>query len=110
VLALMDTPQPGRIVYECVLEHKDDYMTACQGAWNDGSGGSALRAATDRVPTSRLVDLNPWVCPDRTCWPVIGSVLVWRQGSHLTATYTESLASVVAREISAALTQVGVQP
>ena len=110
VLALMDTPQPGRIVYECVLEHEDDYMTACQGAWNDGSGGSALRAATDRVPTSRLVDLNPWVCPDRTCWPVIGSVLVWRQGSHLTATYTESLASVVAREISAALTQVGVQP
>ena len=108
VVVLMDTPQPGRIVYECVLDHPDDFMTRCKGDWNDGSGGAALRAAVTQVPTARLIDLNPWICPERQCWPVIGEVLVWRQGSHITATYTSSLAPVLGRQLDAALAELGV--
>ena len=107
VVALMDTPQPGLVVYECVMERPDDFMSACRGDFNDGSGGAALRAATERVPSARLVDLNPWICPQEQCWPVIGNVLVWRQGSHITATYVSSLTGVLSRELSAVLGDLG---
>ena len=108
IVALMDTPQPGKVVYGCVLDHPTDFMTRCKGNWNDGSGGAALREAVAQVPTARLLDLNPWICPQEQCWPVIGNVLVWRQGSHITATYTASLSQVVARELDAALADLGV--
>lgn len=83
-------------------------MTKCKGDFNDGSGGAALVGAVARVPTSRLIDLDPWVCPDEQCWPVIGGVLVWRQGSHITATYAATVAPALDRLLSAALTQVGI--
>lgn len=108
VIAVMDTPQPGKVVYECVLDHPRDLMTKCKGDFNDGSGGAALVGAVARVPTSRLIDLDPWVCPDEQCWPVIGGVLVWRQGSHITATYAATVAPALDRLLSAALTQVGI--
>lgn len=34
------------------------------------------------------------ICPTATCLPVIGGVLVYRQGSHLTATYVASTTPV----------------
>ena len=109
VVAIADTPQPGLTAYACVLDHPDDFMTVCRGAWNRGSGGQALQVAVATVPTARLVDLNPWVCPQEQCWPVIGHVLVWRQSAHLTATYVETLSAVVDRELTAALTDLGVR-
>lgn len=83
-------------------------MTACKGRFNDGSGGAALRAAVTDVPTARLIDMNPWICPQKQCWPVIGNVLVWRQGSHITATYAASLSAVIDRKLAAALHELGV--
>lgn len=97
VIAVADTPQPGKVVYECVLEHPEDLMSACKGDWNRGAGTSALEQATDQVETAALVDLNPWICPQEQCWPVIGGVLVYRQGSHITATYAASLSDPFAR-------------
>lgn len=108
VIVLNDTPQPGKVVYECVLDHPADFMTACKGRFNDGSGGAALRAAVTDVPTARLIDMNPWICPQKQCWPVIGNVLVWRQGSHITATYAASLSAVIDRKLAAALHELGV--
>ncbi|MEI2779378.1 MAG: SGNH hydrolase domain-containing protein [Tetrasphaera sp.] len=97
VIAIADTPQPGKVVYECVLDHPDDLMTACKGDWNRGAGTSALEPAAKAVATARFVDLNPWICPREQCWPVIGGVLVYRQGSHITATYAASLSEPFAR-------------
>ena len=53
-------------------------------------------AMTDVAELRRLVDLNPWVCPtESACPPVIDQVLLFRQGSHLTATYVRSLTPVL---------------
>jgi hypothetical protein len=38
------------------------------------------------------VDIRDWICPGDACPAVIGNVLVYRRGSHLTATYVRSLA------------------
>lgn len=42
-----------------------------------------------------LFDYTPWFCPGDECPAVIGNVMVYRQGSHLTATYVRTLLPVV---------------
>ncbi|MET0838659.1 MAG: hypothetical protein ABWY19_07765, partial [Marmoricola sp.] len=50
-----------------------------------------------------FVDLNRWICPpgDR-CPPVIAHTLVYRQGSHITATYVRTLTPMLHRALRAA--------
>jgi peptidoglycan/LPS O-acetylase OafA/YrhL len=94
VIVLEDTPETGMAVYECVSENLQN-LTRCSfdRADSDGSGGArAQRAAVDEFDSVAYVDLNDAICPTSRCAPVIGNVLVYRQGSHLTATYVETLA------------------
>jgi hypothetical protein len=39
-----------------------------------------------------MIDMTSAICPTEKCAPVIGDVLVYRQGSHITATYITTLA------------------
>ncbi len=48
------------------------------------------RAAAE-VEGASLIDATPMVCPGKTCPAVIGDVLVYRNGAHLTRTYVRSL-------------------
>ncbi len=105
VVVLADTPAPavsslpaGGSVYECVDENREDYW-ACSFPANDGYGTAALTAAAARTDRVDLIDLNGWICPDAQCRPVIGRNLVYRQGSHITATYARSLAPVLHAEL-----------
>jgi len=95
VIALSDSPQPPFKVYQCVEENPDTFATECAFEANDGSGTGVLREAAQMTPGVQFLDLNPWVCPGTDCPPVIGGVLIYRQGSHITATYAESLAPVL---------------
>nr|WP_306254358.1 SGNH hydrolase domain-containing protein [Ornithinimicrobium cryptoxanthini] len=91
VIVLSDTPSPGEVsVYECVSEHRDD-VSHCAFGRSDGSGTTALREAAARVATATFLTMNDWICPLEDCPPVIGDVLVYRQGSHITNTYAVSL-------------------
>ncbi len=91
VIVLSDTPSPGEHpVYECVSEHRDD-VSVCAFDRSDGSGTRALQAAAAQVPTATFLTMNDWICPLEDCPPVIGDVLVYRQGSHITNTYAVSL-------------------
>ncbi|WP_048697626.1 hypothetical protein [Nostocoides australiense] len=74
-----------------------------------GSGTRALAAAVEMVDTSRLVNLNDVICPGGTCWPVIGNVLVYRSGSHITATFVNTLIDTLATRLDIALTDLGVR-
>ena len=109
VVAVADTPQPGGIqVYECVAENRDDLET-CQIRFNPGSGTPALLGAVAQVPTSTFVTMNDWVCPGRdVCPPVVGDVLVYRQGSHITETYASSLSEVLADRLQAAFGELAI--
>ncbi|GAA1140334.1 acyltransferase family protein [Ornithinicoccus hortensis] len=91
VVVLADTPAPGELsVYECVSEHRDD-VSQCTFERGDGSGTRPLRRAAEEVPTATFISMNDWICPLEECPPVIGDVLVYRQGSHITNTYAMSL-------------------
>lgn len=104
VVSLADTPQTGMEVYTCVSEHPDDYFTACtfdraKGISLSGAGVQKEAAEAAGVP---FIDMTPDVCPpaygDR-CPPVIGNVLIYRQGSHITKTYIETMSDLLYREL-----------
>lgn len=111
VLMIADNPAPNRspmpgglTSYECVAAHPDDYG-ACAYESGPGSGTPVLTMAAQELQVP-LLNLNRWVCPgsgpEPACPPVIGNALLFRQGSHLTATYIRSLTPVLHHELAVA--------
>ncbi|MGB7449561.1 MAG: SGNH hydrolase domain-containing protein, partial [Ornithinimicrobium sp.] len=101
VVSLLDNPSPGISVYECVAENMDD-LAACtfdRDTGIDASSAPGHLEAAERVPGTRTVDLRESICPEPTCVPVIGNVLVYRQTSHITNTYVMTLRPVLAEEL-----------
>ncbi len=100
VVLLLDNPHPGFTVYECVAENPEDLGT-CTFSRDRAmtSGGRSVQLEVAEAGPFRTVDLLHKICPTETCLPVIGNVLVYRQGSHLTASYVETLVSPLAVEL-----------
>lgn len=94
VAVLADNPHPGGELYTCVEENPADYAP-CAFSTREGGGTPALRAAAEAEPKVDFFDFTPWLCPDTRCPAVIGQVMVYRQGSHLTATYVRTLLPVI---------------
>ncbi|MFP5283459.1 MAG: SGNH hydrolase domain-containing protein, partial [Actinomycetes bacterium] len=97
VVALRDTPVPGSAgmasVPGCVAAHPQD-LSRCggdRGAWEPPEPLLEAAKAVDG-PRLTVADLNDRICTARTCAGVVGGVLVYADGSHLTATYARTLA------------------
>jgi peptidoglycan/LPS O-acetylase OafA/YrhL len=114
VLVLADNPHPDQEVWQCASENTQQLSkcafdrsvgvqgsaAALQRAAVKQAGGRTLeldgvqpdleKAAGDLKPV--YLDLVDSICPAARCVPVIGHVLVYRQGAHLTATYVTTLA------------------
>lgn len=112
VVVLNDNPTPvdasgeSYQVYECVADHRDD-LSACSFSRSAGvaeSGTPALLEAARRVPAVQVVDMTDTICNDTTCPPVIGNVLVYRQGSHLTNRYAMSTRAILQRRLEQTIT------
>ena len=105
LVPILDTPAPKAApVPECVQENLRR-LVACVSPKALGvrnSGAPSQLAAAARVPEARVVDMAPVLCPDgRRCPAVIGNVLVYRSGTHISDTY----AATATRALSAALAE-----
>lgn len=105
VVPVADTPAAptgswpgGGPVRDCVANNPDDYWR-CEFPRNVGLGTPALLAAADRVEGVEVVDLNDTVCPAPACRAVVGGVLVFRQGSHVSATYVQTMTDRLERAL-----------
>lgn len=105
VVVLADNPTPpSSKVYDCVDAHPGDYLAcafpATDGA-REGSGTPALTAAAKGVGVP-VLDLNPWMCPERSdvCPAVIDGTLLYRQGTHITASYARTLTPMIYRYLA----------
>ncbi|WP_165399687.1 acyltransferase family protein [Janibacter limosus] len=104
VVYVADSPRPAMPeVYTCVEENPDDF-SACgspsKGRGREGVGTPNIEKAAEATDTP-LIDLNEWICPPgETCPPVISDTLVYRQGSHLTASYVRSLTPMLYRSLA----------
>ncbi|QKE84164.1 acyltransferase family protein [Arthrobacter sp. NEB 688] len=97
VVALSDTPHPPDGMdpaYECVADHEDD-PSACTWPLRRTPSSSALERTAREIDGAVFADLDPWVCPGDLCRATYRGVLTWRQGSHVTATYAETLTGPV---------------
>ncbi|MFK5634337.1 MULTISPECIES: acyltransferase family protein [unclassified Ornithinimicrobium] len=92
----------GVTAYECLDAHRDDW-TSCWSDQHRANGAAVLEALARRLPAT-LVDLTPWICPSPAdlggCSPVVGGVVVNRQGSHLSGSYVRSLTPILHHELA----------
>ena len=93
IIAIKDNPRPRVDYLDCIANHQSTAATACANPedtafhYFDGQP-----QAVSRVPGAALLDLTPYFCRDRSCAPVIGDVIVYRDANHLTSSYTRTLA------------------
>lgn len=93
VVIIGDTPDPAGDPPVCLSDHLDDAL-AC-------ATPSSVAVATGRLATERTVaaaagatfiDPTPWLCPTEPCPAVIGRLLVFRDGHHMTTPFAAALA------------------
>ncbi|MBL3687227.1 acyltransferase [Leucobacter zeae] len=100
VMVIRDTPYPGKqdvIVPDCVAAHLSD-PTACDGTTEEWHWMDPLAEAADGFSASTAVlDPTEWICPEGTCRAVIGGMITYFDGSHLTDTYARTLAPSINR-------------
>jgi peptidoglycan/LPS O-acetylase OafA/YrhL len=106
VVVIANNPKPGlpgMDVYECVAKNPDK-LSACAFDRNHyaSSSAAAQHAAVKGMKGVEIVDLFDAICPLERCPPVIGNVLIYRQGSHITATYVKTLTPRLARALTKA--------
>lgn len=106
VVVHLDNPFPTtHPVYQCVEDHPDD-VSRCAFDFDEGLAESAapvLREAAESLPGVRIVDMGSAICPGGVrCPAVIGDILLYRAGSHLTRTFVVSVEQQLGRELAAA--------
>ena len=93
VVVIGDTPNPDGDPPVCLSDHLEDAL-ACATA-------SSRALAPDRTATeawvsastgATFVDPSPWLCPTEPCPVVIGRLLVYRDGHHMTTPFAAALA------------------
>ena len=94
VVPLLDNPAPPFEVYECVAANPE-LLSECSFDRDQAiadSGAPFQLAAIEMTQLTDVIDLTESVCPvAERCPAVIGDVLLFRQGSHLTDTYVSTL-------------------
>jgi hypothetical protein len=100
---LRDVPRPRPDVIQCLERLGSDEARLAPGACARPAKEALLwdplvSAAADE-PRADVIDLSSRFCNANSCWPVIGHVLVYRDKSHLGATFARSLAPFLEREL-----------
>lgn len=104
VVVHLDNPFPTtHPVYQCVADHPDD-IGRCDFDLDEGLAESAapvLREAAESLPGVGILDMTSAICPDgESCPAVMGDVLVYRAGSHLTRTFVVSVEPQLAHRLA----------
>lgn len=99
VLVIRDNPRPEIDIPSCVVLNRSA-LQRCSLSKEQvlDRHEDPLVQASD-LPMVSLLDLTPFLCNETECPAVIGNVLVYRDGDHLTATFVRSLAPYIEKKI-----------
>ncbi|MET8521979.1 acyltransferase family protein [Nocardioides sp. NPDC004968] len=108
VIALVDNPmfEPDNAAYlrttlGCIQRHSPETAgEECGRPRTDVLVKDPHRDAVARDPNAHLVDLTHLFCGDEVCPAVIGNVIVYRDGNHITSRYARTLAPYLSRELA----------
>jgi hypothetical protein len=101
LIALLDNPRLVGDIAVCVESAGTQAGEACglprsKALFDDGQ----TRAAR-QVDGAQIIDLTDYFCSKTECPAVIGGVLVYRDGNHLTATYAATITPYLAEQLRA---------
>lgn len=105
VVPIIDNPVPPDDLADCILENATELShCAFRPAGKHSSGAFAQLKAAKRLDLP-VVDLRDVICPRHRCPVVIGNVLVYRDGSHLTDTFAKTAKKLLESRLMRALGQ-----
>ena len=99
VAVLRDTPWPGRDVPACVQQHRGN-PSACDLSRSALDSPAYDVGTTKGVPLAHGVDLTSVICDPTRCPVTRGRYLVYRDTSHLTATFSRALAPYLGAKLA----------
>lgn len=109
VIHIADTPSMimPRTPPECVMNHRED-LTSCVVAEEDAihSWGHSHLLPSLVADEVRVLSMTDGFCISGQCPSVIGNVVAYRDPSHMTGTYSRTLAPYLLRRVKAAAPQV----
>lgn len=102
VVAIRDTPRFTQSVPECLEKNSTDF-SACAAQKSELFSPSPLTdAVAAELPGTTFLDMTDYFCNEVMCPAVIGNVIVYKDGNHVTATYMKTLESVFEQDFKAA--------
>jgi hypothetical protein len=90
VLAIRDTTRFDERVPDCLA--REGLAPVECGQARDAVLGAELPVVAGIPDTVSFLDMTPYLCTDETCPAIAGDVIVYRDGSHVSATYMRTLA------------------
>jgi len=93
-VVIRDTPASSQDVPSCVSEDIQHLERCAFDRPHDWDREYDVRAA-EAHPATHLIDLDDEICPSDVCRAVIGNALVYRDKSHLTATFARTLEPMI---------------
>ncbi len=96
VIGIRDTPRAGSDRPDCLARHRDDPWACAIARSPTLDPVDPATLVDDRPSNLVLVDLSDALCPTETCPAVIGHVVVYRDGHHLSATFARTMAWMLA--------------
>jgi hypothetical protein len=100
VYAIRDTPAPGFAVPACLAAHRTNYL-ACSGARSKWLPREPVYRAATAVKDRRIRagSFMNYICTSTRCAAAVGGVIVYRDPTHLTATYNRTIGPYVSRRL-----------
>ncbi len=104
VIAIRDNPVPRPDVVTCVSRMSGDTDTSCdrpraEALGQTDSTAEAVQAFRAVGGRAAMVDLSDRYCSDTSCPAVVGGVLVYRDSTHITATWASTLEPYLAQAL-----------
>jgi peptidoglycan/LPS O-acetylase OafA/YrhL len=105
VVVVANNPGPPQNIVQCADKNRTRLsVCAFDRASHDRDPGYQTQVKAVAGTDVKMIDLFDTVCPTVKCPAVFGNVMVYRRGSHITATYVRSMAPQLAQ----ALTTIGI--
>ena len=98
VVVLRDLPRTDFRPPDCLLENPEDLPACDFDGMRKNPPGFDLVAAR-RVAGTRLVDLSETVCPAGRCSSARNGMVIYRDATHISATYAETLADLLGQKL-----------
>jgi peptidoglycan/LPS O-acetylase OafA/YrhL len=101
VRLIREAPKPPQNIPSCVARELE-HLTRCAFPRRGNMDDPAVEPlAAARVPGVEAIDLTSRFCTHGLCPAVIGNAIVYRDGGHITATYSRTLTAYLARRLPA---------